>query len=66
MAQKGGVNISMLELEDLTRNELIELCCSYNDYVINFLEEHEDGMTPVSIYEYLNNEFYEHLNNIKL
>ena len=56
----------MLELEDLTRNELIKLCCSYNDYVINFLEEHEDGMTPVSIYEYLNNEFYEYLNNIKL
>ena len=51
--------MEVIELEDLTRSELIELCHSYNMYVIDFIETHEDGMCPVSIYEYLNNEFSE-------
>ena len=46
-------------IEDLDREDLLFLIGCYNNYVVEFYDEHEEGMYPVSIYEFFDNEFQE-------
>lgn len=46
-----------MEIEDLDREDLLFLIGCYNNYVVDFFEEHEEGMYPVSVYEFYKNEF---------
>ena len=43
-------------LENLSKEELKDLIECYNDYIIEWNEEHDEG-EPVSIYEYYDNEY---------
>lgn len=54
----------MAELEVLEKDELLKLIKFYNDYIFEFLEEHDEGMTPVSIYEFYDNEYQELINTV--
>lgn len=47
----------MSNIEDLDREDLLFLIGCYNNYVVDFFEEHEEGMQPVSVYEFFENEF---------
>lgn len=49
----------MVSIEDLDREDLLFLIGCYNNYVVEFYDEHEDGMYPVSVYEFFDNEFQE-------
>lgn len=46
-----------MEIENLDREDLLFLIGCYNNYVVDFFEEHEEGMYPVSVYEFYENEF---------
>lgn len=48
----------MLNFEDLSKKELIDLIVAYNDYVIEYFEEHEEG-NPVCVSEFFDNEYQE-------
>lgn len=43
---------------DLSKNELIKVVKAYNNYVMEYFEEHNEGY-PVSIYEFYDNEYQE-------
>lgn len=49
----------MINIEDLDREDLLFLIGCYNNYVVEFYDEHEEGMYPVSVYEFFDNEFQE-------
>lgn len=49
----------MINIEDLDREDLLFLIDCYNNYVVEFYDEHEEGMYPVSVYEFFDNEFQE-------
>ena len=49
----------MISIEDLDREDLLFLIDCYNNYVVGFYDEHEEGMYPVSVYEFFDNEFQE-------
>lgn len=49
----------MNSLEDLDREDLLFFIGCYNNYVVEFYDEHEEGMQPVSAYEFFDNEFQE-------
>lgn len=49
----------MVNIEDLDREDLLFLIGCYNNYVVEFYDEHEEGMYPVSVYEFFDNEFQE-------
>ena len=49
----------MVSIEDLDREDLLFLIGCYNNYVVEFYDEHEEGMYPVSVYEFYDNEFQE-------
>ncbi len=49
----------MVSIEDLDREDLLFLIGCYNNYVVEFYDEHEEGMYPVSVYEFFDNEFQE-------
>lgn len=51
-----------MDIEDLDRDDLLFLIGCYNNYVIEFYDTHEEGMQPVSVYEFLDNEFQDILN----
>lgn len=44
-------------MENLDKEELLNFIKAYNNYVINFMEEHDFGMCPISIYEFYDNEY---------
>lgn len=48
-----------LYFRELTKKELLDLISSYNNYVMSYFEEHDMGQSPVSIYEYYDNEYQE-------
>lgn len=52
-------------IELLDREDLLNLIGFYNNYVIEFYDNHEKGMTPVSVYEFFENEYQEILENQK-
>ena len=49
----------MISLEELDREDLLFFIGCYNNYVVEFYDEHEEGMQPVSAYEFFDNEFQE-------
>ena len=49
----------MNNLEDLDREDLLFFIGCYNNYIIDFFDEHEDSMQPVGVYEFFDNEFQE-------
>lgn len=53
----------MENIDDLYRDDLLYLINCYNDYVMNFFDEHDDSMRPVSVYEFYSNEFQEIVEN---
>lgn len=44
-------------MENLDKEELLDFIKAYNTYVINFMEEHDFGMCPISVYEFYDNEY---------
>lgn len=50
-------------LEELNKDNLVFFIKCYNNYITEFFDEHEDGMIPVSIYEFFDNEFSEIVEN---
>lgn len=44
-------------MEKLSKEELLDLIKAYNDYVIEFFEEHDLSMCPISVYEFYDNEY---------
>lgn len=48
-----------MRIEDLDREDLLFLIGCYNNYVIEFYDDHEEGMYPVLVYEFFDNEFQE-------
>ena len=52
----------MKNLKALNKKELLSFIGYYNNYIINFYEDHEEGMEPVSVYEFFDNEYQEILN----
>lgn len=49
----------MVSIEDLDREDLLFFIGCYNNYIVEFYDEHEEGMYPVSVYEFFDNEFQE-------
>ena len=47
----------MNNLEELDREDLLFFIGCYNNYIIDFFDEHEEGMQPVSAYEFFDTEF---------
>ena len=47
----------MNSLEELDREDLLFFIDCYNNYIIDFFDEHEEGMQPVSAYEFFDTEF---------
>lgn len=47
----------MNNLEDLDREDLLFFIGCYNNYIIDFFDEYEEGMQPVSAYEFFDTEF---------
>lgn len=47
----------MNNLEDLDREDLLFFIGCYNNYIIDFFDEHEEGMQPVSAYEFFDTKF---------
>ena len=46
-------------LEDLDKEELLFFINCYNDYIVEFFDNHEEGMSPVGAYEYFDTDFQE-------
>lgn len=49
----------MINLKDLDKEELLFFIECYNDYIINYYDEHEEGMQPICAYEFFDTEFQE-------
>lgn len=47
----------MNSLEELDREDLLFFIDCYNNYIIDFFDEHAEGMQPVSAYEFFDTEF---------
>lgn len=46
-----------MNIEQLDKEDLLFLIGTYNNYIIDFYEEHDFPDVPVSVYEFLDNEF---------
>ena len=53
----------MESIEDLDREDLLFFIGCYDNYVVEFYDDHEQCMQPVSAYEFFDNEFQEILEN---
>lgn len=49
----------MNSLEELDREDLLFFIGCYNNYIIDFFDNHEKGMQPVCAYEFFDTEFQE-------
>lgn len=49
----------MNSLEELDREDLLFFIGCYNNYIIDFYEQHEEDMFPVCAYEFFDTEFQE-------
>lgn len=49
----------MNSLEELDREDLLFFIGCYNNYIVEFYDEHEEGMQPVCAYEYFDTDFQE-------
>lgn len=48
-----------MNIEDLDRDDLLFFIGCYNNYIVDFYDNHEEGMQPVCAYEFFDNEFQE-------
>ena len=48
-----------MNIENLDREDLLFFISCYNNYVVEFYDTHEQGMCPISAYEFFDNEFQE-------
>ena len=46
-----------MNIEDLDREDLLFLIGCYSNYVMDFYEEHDYNDTPVCVYEFLDNDY---------
>ena len=58
-AVEAAVQVEGESLEELDREDLLFFIGCYNNYIIEFYDEHEEGMIPVCAYEFFDNEFQE-------
>ena len=49
----------MNNLENLDREDLLFFIGCYNNYIVEFYDNHEKEMFPVGAYEFFDNEFQE-------
>lgn len=49
----------MNSLEELDREDLLFFIGCYNNYIVEFYDEHEEGMQPVCAYEFFDTDFQE-------
>ena len=49
----------MIRVDEMDKEELLFFIDCYNNYIIDFFDEHEEGMQPVCIYEFFDTEFQE-------
>ena len=43
----------------LTKRELVDVICAYNDYIVEFFETHDDSCEPVCFCEFYDCEYLE-------
>lgn len=55
----------IMNIEDLDRDDLLFLIGCYSNYVVEFYDGHEQDAQPVSVYEFLENEFQDILNDME-
>lgn len=53
------------QIENMDKEDLLSLLGHYNNYVVEFFDTHEEGMQPVSVYEFFENEYQEITENEK-
>lgn len=46
-------------VEELTKEELTDFLCAYNNYVVTYYEDHDYPCEPVCMLEYFNNDYQE-------
>lgn len=51
------------QIENMDREDLVKLLGYYSNYVVEFFDTHEEGMKPVSVYEFFENEYQEMIEN---
>lgn len=51
----------MNSLERLDKKELLFFISCYNGYILDFYDTHEEGMQPVCVYEFFDNDFVEYI-----
>ena len=52
--------MSAIDLEELSKEELLDILWHYDTYIENYMEEHgtcKDGCCPVCLLEFVNNEY---------
>ena len=54
------------QIENMDKEDLLSLLGYYNNYVVEFFDTHEEGMRPVSIYEFFENDYQEIIEEQKL
>lgn len=54
------------QIENMDKEDLLYLLGCYNNYVVEFFDTHEEGMQPVSVYEFFENDYQEMIENKKL
>lgn len=50
------------DFNNLDRDELLDIIWCYDDYIINYMDEHgvcKDGCCPVCLLEFVNNDYQE-------
>lgn len=47
----------MNSLEELDSEDLLFFIGCYNNYIIDFFDEHKDGKQPIGAYEFFDTEF---------
>ena len=45
-------------VDDLSHENLVDLLESYNEYILNFYENHDSGSQPVGLLEYFHNDYF--------
>lgn len=54
-----------MNIEDLDRDDLLFLIGCYSNYVVEFYDSHKQDEQPISVYDFLDNEFQDILNNME-
>ena len=46
-------------VNDLSHENLVDLLESYDEYILNFYENHDSGSQPVGLLEYFHNDYFD-------